>query len=249
MAEQLTTIFWRTIFFYFFLLVAVRLMGKHSLNQLSPFDFVVTIMLAETAVMAIEQPQMSVWTGVLPIALLVALEIALAYLGLKFRPVRRWVGGSPTVVIRDGRIMEKELRRLRYNLDDLLEQLRLKNAPNIADVDYAVWEASGQLSVVPKAHRRPVQPADLGVDPVRDGMPAILISDGVVDQKALQQAGLTSARLEELLEKHRVGPVEQVLLASLDRRGNLWIQSRGSDGQGKTKQKLISVAKDDDRKG
>lgn len=116
-------------------------------------------------------------------------------------------------------------------------------------MDYAVWEASGQLSVVPKAHRRPVQPADLGVDPVRDGMPAILISDGVVDQKALQQAGLTSARLEELLEKHRVGPVEQVLLASLDRRGNLWIQSRGSDGQGKTKQKLISVAKDDDRKG
>lgn len=241
---ELATIFWRTIFFYFFLLIAVRLMGKHSLNQLSPFDFVVTIMLAETAVMAIEQPQMSVMTGIVPIALLVALEIALAFLGLKFRPLRRWIGGQPAVVIRDGRIVEEELRRLRYNLDDLLEQLRLKNAPNIADVDYAVWEASGQLSIVPKAHRRPVQPADMGMDPVRDGLPVVLVSDGVVDKKALQQAGLTLPRLKTLLEQHHMGPVEQVLLASLDQQDNLWLQTRKADGHGETMQKLISVAKE-----
>lgn len=245
---ELMTIFWRTVFFYFFLLIAVRIMGKHSLGQLSPFDFVVTIMLAETAVMAIEQPQMSVMTGIVPIALLVALEIALAFLSLKFRPLRNWISGRPTVVIRDGRIMEEELRRLRYNLDDLLEQLRVQNAPNIADVDYAVWEASGQLSLVPKAHRRPVQPVDLGLEPVRDGLPVILIADGVVDQDALRQAGLARERLEGLLQQHDMGPVDQVLLASLDLQGNLWLQTRRRGAQGEVKQKLIPVPRGEGRR-
>lgn len=227
---ELTTIFWRTVFFYFFLLFAVRIMGKHSLGQLSPFDFVVTIMLAETAVLAIEQPSLHILGGIIPIVVLVALEMLLAFASLKNRRLRNWMNGQPAVVIRDGRIVESELRRLRYNLDDLLEQLRLKNAPDVADVDFAIWEPSGQLSVVPKASQRSLQPSDLGLEPVRRGLPSTLIADGRANENALQELGLTADMLEDLLTRHGLGPIDNVFLASLDRQGDLWVQVRGKPG-------------------
>src|SRR5690554_4674471 len=146
-------------------------MGKREIGVLSAFDFVVAIMIAELVAMSMEQTDMPLHEGLVPIFTLVALEILLSYLSLKSHAIRTLVDGSPSIVIANGKIVEKELRKLRYNVSDLIGQLREKDVTNIADVQYAVLETSGELSVMLKGNKRPVTPEDLGLPTKYEGLP------------------------------------------------------------------------------
>jgi len=146
-------LFFRTLFMYFFILMVMRLMGKREIGKLSVFDLVVSIMIADLAVIFIENGDQPVIQGILPIVTLMVTQIALSYLSLKNQTVRHLVDGKPAVLIEDGKIREKEMARNRYNLDDLMAQLREKNIDNIADVEFAILETSGKLSVFPKEEK------------------------------------------------------------------------------------------------
>lgn len=217
-------LFWKAVFFYVLLVIVMRVMGKREIASLSPLDLVVTIMIADAAIIAIEQDELPVWVGVIPVVTIAGAEIGLSWLMLKSMRIRAWVAGKPSVVIAHGKIHEREMRSLRYNLDEMLSQLRQCNIHNVADVEFAILEPTGKLSVIPKAEKRPVQPSDLGLSPPRDGLPVNLIVDGVVDDEMLRKLKKDHRWLADQLARQGLAGPGEVLLASLDPQGNLFIQ-------------------------
>lgn len=226
MEHQLVTVFLRTMLFYFVVLVMVRLMGKREVGQLSPFDLVVSIMIAEAAVFAIEDPALSVWHGVIPILTLAILQILISLICLRYPTVQALFNGRPSVIIERGRLNQKNMRRARYTLHELMEQLRLQGTPAISDVEYAILEMSGKLSVLPKAESRPVQPSDMGLKPPVEGLPVTLVVDGTVNKEGLRTLNQDEAWLHQQLRAHQISDIQQVFMAAVDRLGNLWIQER-----------------------
>ncbi|AEF94741.1 protein of unknown function DUF421 [Desulfotomaculum nigrificans CO-1-SRB] len=213
---------WRTVVIYFAVLVIVRLMGKREIGQLSSFDFVVAIILAELAAIPMESHNIPIWHGIIPLVTLGILEVAFSYLTLINRPLRKILYGAPQIIIENGRLLKHEMRSSRYNLDDLLSQLREKGYPDIEDVEYAILEPSGRLSVIPKSQKRPVTPADLGISTPYEGLPTVLVMDGDVLEENLHQVNLSEAWLKEKLAERGLHP-KSVLLATLNTKGQLLI--------------------------
>jgi len=216
---------YRTILIYFLVLVIIRLMGKREIGQLSPFDLVVAIIVAELAAIPMESTGIPLWKVILPMATLAFLEVLLSYLALHSPFLRKILYGQPQVIIRNGHISKKELRKARYNLNDLLAQLREKGATNIADIEFGILETSGKLSVIPKSQKRPVTPEDLGLVTKYEGLPTVLIADGVIMKKGLQNAGLDEAWLKKQLACKNM-QIKDVFLAVLGTDGNLFINKQ-----------------------
>jgi uncharacterized membrane protein YcaP (DUF421 family) len=219
-------LFYRTVFLYLAVLLAVRIMGKREVGQLSAFDLVVAIMIAELAAMAMEKIDMPLYQGFIPIYTLVGMEILFSWLSLKNHTIRGLVDGTPSIVISNGRIVEKELRKLRYNVSDLLSQLREKDVCNIADVQFAVLETSGELTVLLKPEKRPVTPADLGLPMKYEGLPTPLVFDGKVHRKNLAKLHFDEEWLLTEVKKKGVEKVEDVLFASFDCHGQLYVSEK-----------------------
>lgn len=148
--EQYFIILFRTLLLYLLILLIFRLMGKREIGELSILDLVVYIMIAEMASLAIENTENPLIDTLLPISVLVIIQITLAILSLKSKKFRDIVDGKPTIIINNGKIDEKAMRSQRYNFDDLLLQLREKDVGDIADVEYAILEPSGTLSIFQK---------------------------------------------------------------------------------------------------
>ncbi len=216
-------IFFRTIFIYLVVLVLIRLMGKREVGELSAFDLVVAIMIAEVAVFPMEELDTPLYIGIVPVLTLVGAEIFFSFLCLKSQLVRRVINGSPSVIISRGEIMEKEMRKLRYNVNDLLEQLREKDVVDISDVQYAILETSGELSVILKSEKKPLTPSDLNLKVPEEEIPATVIIDGEVQRENLEIMGLDEACLGEKLKKEKGVSISQVLYASLESSGEMYV--------------------------
>jgi len=202
----------------------LRLMGKKQIGQLQPYELVIVIMLSALAAIPMQDTGISLFTGLFPIITLLLVEVALSYLSLKSERARGIICGTPSVLIENGKIVEQELKRLRYNINDLLEQLRAKNMSNIADIEFAILETSGQLSVIPKSQKRPVVPADLNIETSYEGLPTTLVIDGCVLRQNLQKINLSIDWLKSELKKFGVEHFKEVLFASLDSNGKLFYQ-------------------------
>lgn len=216
----------RTLILYTLVIVALRLMGKREIGQLQPFELVVIIMISELAAIPSENVGIPLLSGIIPILVLLLTSVTLAWISLKSEAARTVICGTPSILIERGKILEDELRKNRYNLTDLLEELRIKNIPNIADVEFAVLETNGQLSVFPKAPKRPVIPEDFQIVPPYEGLPLTLIMDGKLNQANLQQSSKTLDWLSGELKKQNIQQIGDVLLASVDSSGKLFIQAK-----------------------
>ncbi len=213
----------RTAILYLFLLFMLRLMGKRELGQLSPFDFVVAILIAELAAIPMEESSIPILHGIIPIATLVFLEILLSYLTLKNESIRRLINGSPSILIRNGRIQTRELKNSRCNINDLLGHLREKNIFDLTDVEFAILEPSGKLSVILKSQKRALRPEDIGISTDYEGLPTPLIIDGIVHHDHLASIHLDEEWLkQELTSKGIVSPKE-VVFASISTDGELYV--------------------------
>jgi len=224
----LLTAFLRTILIYVIVLLLMRLMGKREVGQLSNFDLVVAIMIAEIAVFPMQELHKPLYLGLIPIFVLVGAEIFLSYLCLHSSTLRRLIDGCPSVLISKGKIMEKEMRRQRYNLSDLLMQLRQKNIFNIADVEYAILEISGELSVMVKNSKRPPTAEDLNIIPSKEDLAVPLVLDGEVLKENLEYLGLSLNWLVEELKKYGL-EAKNVLFASLDSQGKLYLSVKNNN--------------------
>ncbi len=143
-------IIFRTLFFYFFVVFVYRAMGKREVGQLGIIDLIVSVLIAELVAISLDRTDMSIFMTIIPIILLVLCQIGMAFLSLNKKSVREIFDGKPSVIINNGKIMIKEMIKQRYNLDDLLTQLREENFKSISEVDYAILETSGKLSVFKK---------------------------------------------------------------------------------------------------
>ncbi len=222
----------RTIILYILVVAALRVMGKRQIGQLQPSELVVAMMISELASIPLERPGISLVAGLVPIITLIIAEATFSYLTLKSQKLRRAISGTPTILIEKGRVAEKEMERLRFNIDDLMEELRSNGYPNISDIEYAIIETTGQLSVIPKSNRRPITAADLNVSLKYEGMPFLLIADGKINPTALKDAGITEEWLMEKLSEYGVNTLKDVFIASLDTSGDFYVQKKAK-GDGK----------------
>ncbi|KJS13888.1 MAG: membrane protein [Peptococcaceae bacterium BRH_c8a] len=222
----------RTLILYVAVLVVMRVMGKREIGQLQPMELVVALMIADLAAIPMQNTGIPLLSGLIPIIVLMAAQVTLSLISMKSPKIRDIVDGRPSVVLKNGWIMESELRRLRYSINDLLEQLRAKNFPNPADVEFAILETNGQLSVIPKSQKRPVQPSDLHIDTDYEGMPLTLVSDGAINFKNLHQVNLDEKWLRDALRKQGVDDFKNVFFANLDTSGQLIYQLKANAGRG-----------------
>lgn len=220
------TAFWRTIFFYLFLLVVMRIMGKREIGGLSPIDLAVTIIMAELAAIPIQNPELPLLAGIIPILTIMLLQLTLSGMTLKSANFRRFIAGTPSVIIRNGNLNPDEMKRARYTIADVLEQLRRTGYASPTDVEFAILETDGNLSVIPKSQRRPVTPEDLQVETKYEGLPTSLIHDGEVLYAQLSEIGLDYTWLMKELRKRGIQSTDDVFLAMLETDGNLLIQRK-----------------------
>lgn len=216
----------RTLILYTLVIVALRLMGKREIGQLQPFELVVILMISDLAAIPSENVGIPLLSGIIPILVLLLASVTLAWITLKSEKARAIICGSPSILIERGKILEEELKKNCYNLTDLLEELRLKNVPNIADVEFAVLETNGQLSVFPKSQKRPTTPEDFHITTQYEGLPLTIIMDGNLNSHNLQQGNKDLSWLKGELKKKSIDKIENVLIASLDSSGTLYVQAK-----------------------
>lgn len=220
------TTFLRAIILFVSAVVAMRVMGKRQVGQLQPFELVIAIMIAELAATPMEDVGTPLIYGIVPIFALVILHGSLALLSMKSQKARAIISGTPTVLIKNGVIQPDELKKICYNLNDLLEELRMAGMLNPAEVGTAIMETSGKVSVFPKGTNRPVTPKDMNLPGTLDGIPLTLVLDGQVQVHNLGVGGLTESWLAIKLKALGYQHAKEVLLCSLDTQGVLMVQGR-----------------------
>jgi uncharacterized membrane protein YcaP (DUF421 family) len=207
-------------------LVITRVVGKSQVGQLTVADFVNAIVLGSIAASLVTDLKENGWYYAFGLVLFGLLTLICEYGSLKSRPLRKLLEGEPTVIIHNGKILEHNMKKLTYNLDNLMMQLREKNVFSIADVEFAVAEPNGKLSVLLKSHKQPLTPEHMQIPTRYQGIPSELIVDGVVIQQNLKQNNLTEDWLYRELEKQGVKSVKDVVYASLDSEGNLYVDKK-----------------------
>lgn len=210
--------FVRTVLLYIVVIVAMRIMGKRQIGELQPSEFVVAILISELAAIPMQESGIPIANGIIPIFTLVACEILLSAVTLCSVHARQWISGKPSILIRNGVVNQNEMRRLRYTIDDLMEELRLNGMMSVDEVAWAVLETNGQLSVFPVAQSKPVTAGMMNLQPPDGGLPVTLISDGRVFQQALTHAGHDALWLQNQLKGANLTP-DRVFLMTVDASG------------------------------
>lgn len=211
----------------------MRLMGKRQIGQLEPFELVIAILIAELAAVPMENRAIPLMNGIIPIFTLLFIQVFISVLSMKSLTFRAFMDGSPTIVIENGKICEQELTKTRFNINELLEQLRIQGYVNITDVEYAILETSGNLSVVPKSQKRPLTPSDLKIETNYEGLPVPLVLDGNIQHDNLTEINLTGEWLREELKKFKINDPKEVFLAILDTEGKFFYQKKTQLSQSK----------------
>lgn len=219
-------LFFRTVFIYALVFMVMRLMGKREIGKLSVLDLVIFIMIAEIAVFVIEDIRKPLMDGIVPIVTLLLTQIGLALLSLRSRKLRSMLDGKPSMLIKNGKLDRDEMKRQRYNLDDLLQQLRQNRVVDMADVEFAILEPSGKLTVLEKQLKQEDAPVD-AQDTVRlEGLPLPLIMDGKVQDDSLTKLGQTRFWLKNQLQQKGVTDFKEVFFCSIDHRGKLFVDKK-----------------------
>ena len=224
--DSVLVVFARTLILFTLVIVTMRVMGKRQIGELQPFELAVAILISELAAVPMQNPGIPLINGIIPILTLLIAQMSLSYISLKSVKARGIICGKPSILIANGKIQEDELKKEMFTLNDLLEQLRINNTPNISDVKFAILETNGQLSVIPKSQKRGLTAEDLNISTNYEGLPLDLIIDGAVNHKNLQKANLDLSWLTNEIKKFGAQKPEDVLFASLDTQGNLYCQTK-----------------------
>ncbi|MBT2288874.1 DUF421 domain-containing protein [Paenibacillus albidus] len=249
MFQHITAHIFLTVLMYFFIFLCMRIMGKREIGKLSVFDLTISIMIAEIAVFVIEDIERPIYDGVVPMATLVLIQLLVAWLSLRSRKLRLFIDGKPSVLISDGKLHRGEMRRQRYNLDDLLLQLRGQNIDSPADVEFAILETSGQLTVVEKSRgvlssnqsgnsssgaekkkdvvsskEENTPSVELPKHKIRyEGLPIPLIMDGKVQDDNLEMIGKNRFWLRTQIRQKGVSDFKEIFLCSIDHKGEMYV--------------------------
>ncbi len=199
----------RTLILYFVVVCSMRLMGKRQIGEMQPSELAVAIMISDLASVPMQSIDLPLLSGIVPVLTLLVGEVTMSFIALKNRRSRRYISGVPSILIENGRINVEEMERLRFNLNDLMEQLRISGCPNISEVQTAVLETNGQLSVIEK----------------KDGisrLPCMLVVDGEINRQELKRAD----KGEKWLKNQLKDDIKNVFVAILEDDGKLFVQKK-----------------------
>ena len=197
--------------------------GKKMVSQLNFFDFIAGITIGSIAASLCIDKTISYRHGVTSLLIWGVLPLIVAKVSLASLPARRILDGEPAILVQNGKILEKNLRKQNYHVNDLLEELRLKGVFNIAEVEFAILETSGQISVLVKAEKQAVTRADMNIPANYQGLSANLIIDGQILYEHLRLLNKDESWLIDELRGQNIQSLQEVLLASLDSEGNLYV--------------------------
>ena len=213
----------RTLILYVIIIISVRIMGRRQVGELQPSELVVTMLISNLASQPMEDRSLPLTIGVIPIITLVCLEVFTSYV-LKNSPfLRKTICGSPQVIIRDGKIDQKVMKELRFSVDDLVEELRLNNVFDFSEVDCAIVETTGELSVFKKYKYQEVQNGDIGKNEDKTSVPSfIVVNNGKFNEDGLRYCGKNKNFISKSLKKNKTD-IKKVLVMICDKNGKFTI--------------------------
>ena len=220
------TLFVRTLIIYLLMFAVLRLMGKRQINDMQPFDLAVTLLIANLASVPMGDPTIPLLYGVIPMLAMFILHRLVAFASLKSEGVRKLVCGSPLVIISRGTLREDVMRAANYSLSDLTEQLRLKDIFSVTDVEYAILETNGSLSVLLKSEFRQPTAKQFGMEAEKARPGVMLVMDGKLHRQELRSAGIDEKKLCSMLKSMDAGRPEDCFFVWLDGEGTLHAQRK-----------------------
>lgn len=213
----------RTLIVYFALLLTMRLMGKRQLGEMELSEFVVAALIADLASHPLQDMGIPLLNGLVPIAVLFCCEVLIAGLTMKNIRLRELFFGRPSLLVVKGEINQREMRRNRFTLDELMQEMRSQGCFDLRSIEYAVLETDGKLNLLLRAKDQPVTAGQLDLPAPDGGYPHIVISDGRVLEGNLQHLGLDRAWLSEALEKQGSPDAEDVYLMTVDENREIFL--------------------------
>ena len=203
----------------------MRLMGKREIGQLQPFELAIAIMIADLAAVPMAETGIPISNGIIPILGLLVMHLIISFLNLKNMKIREILCGKPAILIYRGKIDEKVLKKERFTLNELQERLRSSNVVNLGDVEYAILETSGQVTVIQKPDKRTTTPKDFNITPEYEGIPYDLVVDGKVMYKNLKTIGKDYNWLKKQVNKFNMEP-EEALIVTFDGGSQMFCQKK-----------------------
>ncbi|NMS91781.1 DUF421 domain-containing protein [Clostridioides difficile] len=219
----MTVVLIRSIILYITVLIALRVMGKGEIAEMNCFDLVITLLIAEVASVPMENNNIPIINGVAAITGLVIMQTLISFLSLKSRKLSSFLSGKPSILIDKGKIVYKELKKERVSIDELLEQLRIQGYFNLKDVQYAILETDGNLSVVPASSYNSTPPRAF------NHLPIPLILDGRIINENLDMAKKDTNWLMGILKSNHIEAFKDVLICVLDENDKIFIQNKKGD--------------------
>ncbi len=217
--------FFRSIILYIIVLIVMRLMGKREIGQLQPFELAISIMIADLATIPMADTGIPIGNGIIPILGLLVMHLIISLINLKSIKLREIICGKPRVLIYRGKIQENALIKERFTINELQERIRSQNIINLGNVEYAILETSGQITVIEKPNKRQATPEDFGIMPEYEGIPYDLVVDGKIMKKNLDAIGKNYNWLKKEINKFGFNP-EETLIATIDGRNQIFCQKK-----------------------
>ena len=220
--------FIRSIIIYIIVLIVMRLMGKREIGQMQPFELAISIMIADLASIPMTDIGIPISNGIIPILGLLVMHLVISVLNIKSSKIREFICRKPTVLINKGRIDENQMRKERFTLNELEEKLRSNNVMNIGDVEFAILETSGDISVIQKPNKRTTTPEDFNIMPDYEGMTYNLVIDGKILNENLKLIDKNYDWLKKQTQKFQMIP-EESLIVTINEKGNIYCQKKEKD--------------------
>ena len=217
--------FFRAIFLYIVVLIVMRLMGKREIGQLQPFELAMSIMFADLASIPMTDSGVPISNGIIPILGLLVMHLVISVINLKSLKARQIICGKPRILIYRGKIDETALIKERFTINELEERLRGNNVMNLGDVEYAILETSGQVTVIQKPEKRTTIAEDFNITPEYEGIPYDLVIDGKIMDENLKKIGKNNQWLKNQVEKFGFKP-EEALVVTFDGKGQIFCQKK-----------------------
>lgn len=217
-------LFIRVQIIYFVVLLFLRIMGKRQIGQMQPYELVITLIIADLATVPMSDANIPLLNGVLPLAILVLLHYGITMLARKSIFFRKIISGKPVIIISPDGINYQALKKLNMNLNDLQESLRQCNYFNFEQVQYAIIETNGKMSVIPTAQDAPATAKDVKANNEEPQLPVLIVSDGKMMKDNMQQMEITEQQLTTILQKLNIKKMKDIIVINLDSSGKMYYQ-------------------------
>ncbi len=216
----------RTIILYLLIILGIRLLGKRQIGELEPSELVLSLIIADLAAVPMQDFGIPLLMGLIPILTLLCLSAILSGLTVRSIRFRALLCSRPSIVVRDGKVLSKELNKNRFTVDELMEELRMAGITDLSSVKYAVLETTGRISVLPYVQDQPVTPRAMGLKPREGGLPITIISDGRVLRRNLRARNLSQSWLDQELASRGMKSPREVFLLTVDEGGKVYFSPK-----------------------